>query len=180
MKRLLWSLPLALSPLLTGCLGCLRPAEPPPPPPAPPALRAPAGMPALPPDPRAAKPNPGALPAGSGTIGTVSLAGEPVAGSALNKFFPDGVTFTQEKKGFSMGNLKGGGTLAITDLRSNPSARDDYKTSGESVAGYPAKRVGQQGLGVLVGDRYQVMVRGNKDAASALASVNLSGLAQLK
>jgi hypothetical protein len=145
-------------------------------------VRAPSGLPDLPPDPRAQgnRSNPGVPAASSGPVGVVPLAGEPVAGSALNKFFPDGVTFTQEKKGFAMANLKGGGTLAITDLRSNPSARDDYKTSGERVAGYPAKRVGQQGLGVLVGDRYQVMVRGTANAQSALSSADLAGLAQLK
>ncbi|MGC4046686.1 MAG: hypothetical protein QM758_23080 [Armatimonas sp.] len=54
MKRLLLALPLALFPILSGCLGCMRPAEPPPAPPGnPPAMRAPAGMPEMPPDPRA-------------------------------------------------------------------------------------------------------------------------------
>jgi hypothetical protein len=185
MKRLLLTLPLALSPLLSGCLGCNRPAEPPPPPPGgPPAMRQPAGMPGLPPDPRAGRG--GMAPAnsgrsmGSGSVGVSALPAKPVSGSALNKFFPSGVTFTQEKNGFSMANLKGGGTLAITDLASNPSGRDKFKTSRESVAGYPASRVGQQGVAVLVGDRYQVMVRGTGNAESVLSGVKLSDLADLK
>jgi hypothetical protein len=186
MKRLVLTLPLALSPFLSGCLGCNRPAEPPPPQRgAPPAMRQPAGMPGLPPDPRAGRPgtapasNPGRT-VGSGSVGISSLPAKPVSGSALNKFFPSGVTFTQEKNGFSMANLKGGGTIAITDLASNPSARDKFKMSSESVSGYPASRVGQQGLAVLVGDRYQVMVRGTSSAEGVLGSAKLSELAGLK
>jgi hypothetical protein len=113
-------------------------------------------------------------------VGVAPLPAKPVAGAALNKFFPDGVTFTQEKSGFAMANLKGGGTIAITDLASNPSARDKFKSSSESVAGYPASRVGSQGVAVLVGDRYQVMVRGSANAEGAIGGVDLSGLAGLK
>ncbi len=186
MKRLFLALPLALSPLLSGCLGCNRPAEPPPPPPgAPPAMRQPAGMPGLPPDPRAGRPgmpasNPGRSMGSAGSVGTSALPAKAVSGADLNKFFPSGVTFTQEKNGFSMANLKGGGTLAITDLASIPSSRDKFKMSTESVAGYPASRVGQQGVAVLVGDRYQVMVRGTSNAESVLSGVKLSELSELK
>ncbi|MGC4046685.1 MAG: hypothetical protein QM758_23075 [Armatimonas sp.] len=118
--------------------------------------------------------------ANSPAVGSTTLPAKPVNGSALNKFFPQGVTYTQEKAGFSMANLKGGGTLAITDLASNPSARDKYKSSTETVAGYPAVKQGSQGVGILVGDRYQVMVRGSANAEGALGSANLSGLAELK
>lgn len=76
-------------------------------------------MPGLPPDPRGGKATVG------GGSGTAALPAKPVPGSALNKFFPKGVTFKQEKNGFSLAEIKGG-TLSITDLAGNPSGRDKY------------------------------------------------------
>lgn len=176
MKRLLLTLPLALYPLLAGCPS---PAEPPVAPPGnPPAVSQPAGLPDMPPDPRSAQGSSGHV--SHVEVGSTTLPAKPVNGSALNKFFPQGVTFTQEKSGFSMANLKGGGTLAISDLAGNPPARDKYNISSLSIAGYPATKSGTQGVSILVGDRYQVTVRGTANAEAALSSANLSGLAALK
>ena len=172
---------LACWPALSGCIGGSRPAEPLPPPPATTARRAPnpnARMSDLPPDPRA---NRRAMSSGqSGDVGTTPLPSKPVDGSALNKFFPKGVTFTQEKKGFSMANIQGG-TLSITDLASNPSGRDKYKSSADNLGGYPMVTVGNQGVAILVGDRYQVQVRSVAPGKEEwLKKVDLSGLAGLK
>ncbi|OQY45964.1 MAG: hypothetical protein B6242_09040 [Anaerolineaceae bacterium 4572_78] len=123
------------------------------------------------------------------------LPSNPVAGSQLNKYFPksDGgydVIHIQEKSGFSEAKLKKGGsevaTLAITDLASNPSARDKYKSSSKKIAGYPATNSGSKGTAILVGNRYQVQVRskdssfGESDRETWLKKFNLSGLSKLK
>ena len=140
------------------------------PPPGPPA-----GMPALPADPRAH-----GKPATAQVGADAALPAKPVAGSALNKFFPKGVTFKQEKPGFSMADVKGG-TLSITDLAGNPSGRDKYAASTEKIEGYPAVRVGNQGVAILVGGRYQVQVRSvSPDKESWLGKVDLAGLEGLK
>ena len=140
----------------------------------------PAGMPGLPPDPRAGRTAPTTRNAPLSDVGGAALPSKPVDGSALNKFFPKGVTFTQEKKGYSMANIQGG-TLSITDLAGNPSGRDKYRASTTQLDGYPMVAVGNQGIAILVGDRYQVQVRsvapGREDW---LKKVNLSGLAGLK
>ena len=138
-----------------------------------PPSRGPAGMPALPADPRAH-----GKPAGAGAGS--ALPAKPVPGSALNKFFPKGVTFKQEKPGFSMAEVKGG-TISITDLAGNPSGRDKYAASAEKIEGYPAVRVGKQGVAILVGGRYQVQVRSvSPDKESWLGKVDLAGLEGLK
>ena len=180
MKRLILTLPLALYPLLAGCPS---PTEPPAAPPGnPPAISQPAGLPDMPPDPRAGQNsgNSSRPAANNPAVGSTTLPAKPVNGSALNKFFPQGVTYTQEKSGYSMANLKGGGTLAISDLAGNPPARDKYNISSLSIAGYPATKSGTQGVSILVGDRYQVTVRGTANAEAALSSADLSGLAALK
>ena len=140
----------ALAALALGSVsGCFRGGNDasPAPPPGPPA-----GMPALPPDPRGGKPATG------GSSELAALPEKPVPGSALNKFFPKGVTFKQEKPGFSLADIKGG-TLSITDLAGNPPGRDKFSSSSEKLEGYPAARVGNQGVAILVGGRYQVQVR---------------------
>lgn len=180
---------------LSGCFSGCNPA-PSAPPPAPPAQSAPAGLPDLPPDPRALKSGvKSPTSASSGTVGTLVLPSKPVPGSALNKFFPndaDGYdrVFTQEKNGFAMANLNKGGktvaTLSINDTAGNPSARDKFKSAGRSVAGNPATNDGMSGIAVLVGDRYQVKIRATGSALSDaelqtwLEKFDLSGLAGLK
>lgn len=192
--------PLALLSLAGLSLaGCPSP-QPSAPPPAPPAQTAPAGRPAglpdLPPDPRAVRKGEGGVSAtASGAVGTTPLPAKPVPGGALNKFFPndaDGLNrvFTQEKNGFAMANLnKGKATVAqlsINDCAANPSARDKFKTAGRSVGGFPATNEGMSTLAVLVGDRYQVKVRATGSALDDaqmqewLQKFDLNGLAALK
>lgn len=175
-------------------MGCPSPQQSAPPP-APPAQTAPAGLPDLPPDPRAVRAGGGGSSAAAGSVGTLVLPSKPVPGSALNKFFPgdsDGFKriFTQEKNGTSMANLnkdgKTVGTLSISDTAGNPSARDKFKSAGRSVAGYPATNDGMSGIAVLVGDRYQVKVRASgptlsdSDLQNWVEKFDLAGLAGLK
>ena len=153
---------------VTGCFRGSNSAVSPPP------AGPPAGLPDLPPDPRGGKP------AAGGGGSTASLPAKPVPGSALNKFFPKGVTFKQEKPGFSLANVQGG-TLSITDLAGNPPGREKFSSSAEKLEGYPAVRVGNQGVAILVGDRYQVQVRSvSPDKESWLGKCDLAGLEGLK
>ncbi len=91
-----------------------------------------------------------------------------MAGGEFNKFFPASnddyeIVYTQEKIGFAEAVLKQGGedvaTLAIFDTASNPEAAAKYAASSEEVAGYPALAIGNNGMGILVADRFQVQVR---------------------
>jgi hypothetical protein len=102
-----------------------------------------------------------------------AVAREAIAGGEFNKFFPKGegdfdTVYTQEKSGFAQAMLKKDGnevaTLSIFDTVSNPEAAQDYKTATAQLEGYPMIDIGEQGTGVLVGDRFQVQVR-SKDAA---------------
>jgi hypothetical protein len=101
-----------------------------------------------------------------------AVAREAVAGGEFNKLFPkpDGdfdIVYTQEKAGFSQAVLKKGGnelaTLSIFDTVSNPEAAGNYKDATMQLQGYPMIDIGEQGTGVLVGDRFQVQIR-SKDA----------------
>jgi hypothetical protein len=102
-----------------------------------------------------------------------AVAREAVPGSEFNKMFPKpegdfDVVYTQEKTGFAEAALlkKGGSelaTMSISDTTSNPEAVDKYKESTEAFAGYPVAEIGEQGTGLLVGDRFQVQIR-SKDA----------------
>lgn len=183
-KRWLMAMPL-LSLSLLALTGC--PSAPSAPPAAPPAQ---SGLPELPPDPRAVRRGESA---GGGAVGTTPLPTKPVAGSALNKFFPGDAegydrVFTQEKSGFALANLnKGGKTVAqlsINDSAANPSAREKFKSASRTLAGYPLTSEG--GLAVLVADRYQVKVRATGGGLSAgeqeawLQKFDLAGLATLK
>jgi hypothetical protein len=191
----------AALPLLAISAGCFKTAEPPPAPPiaAPPAIvsKTPAGMSELPPDPRALKNSSTSTNSTSaGSVGLSPLPAAPVAGSALNKFFPndqDGYNrvFTQEKKGFAQAFLDKGKTkvaeISINDCAANPSARDKYKTASMQIGGFPAVREGMNsGLAVLVGDRYQVKIRATGGALSEndmeawLQKFDLNGLSGLK
>ena len=97
---------------------------------------------------------------------------EAVAGGEFNKMFPkaDGdsdIVYTQEKAGFAQAVLKKEGkevaTLSIFDTASNPEAAENYKAATTKLAGFPMIDIGEQGTGLLVGDRFQVQVR-SKDA----------------
>ena len=54
-------------------------------------------------------------------------------------------------------------TLSIFDTVSNPEAAENYKAATEKLAGFPMIDIGEQGTGVLVGDRFQIQIR-SKDA----------------
>ena len=116
-------------------------------------------------------------------------------GSTFNKFFPDPtgtyeVVPAQEKKGFAEYKLnKDGKTVAmlsVSDTSNLPSAALKYKTSTESVAGYPSVNQGTTGTGLLVNDRYQVKVLSRdpsftqEDRLVWLQKFDLRGLAKLK
>jgi len=124
-----------------------------------------------------------------------ATAQEALPGGEFNKFFPADnaeydVVYTQEKIGFAEAVLKHEGedvaTLAIFDTASNPEAAEKYAASSEEVAGYPALAVGNNGMGILVADRFQVQVRSKTDTFTAadretwLGEFDLAGLAALK
>ncbi len=101
------------------------------------------------------------------------VAGEPLPGSAFNKFFPepgDGYdrVYTQEKSGFAEAKLKQDGQdlamLSVSDTVSNPSAVEKYQDSTKAIANYPAVEVGSTATSLLVGDRLQVKVLSRTDA----------------
>ena len=121
--------------------------------------------------------------------------GEPVAGSELNKFFPDStdellLIYKQEKEGFAQANLSRDAvevaTLSISDTRSNPEAVDKYKESTDMIAGHPVAAMGSKATGVLVGGRFQISVRSLDDSFTEadrrawLEKFDLAGLSQLK
>jgi hypothetical protein len=119
---------------------------------------------------------------------------EAVAGGEFNKMFPkpDGDfdrVYTQEKAGFAQAVLKKEGkevaTMSIFDTVSNPEAAENYKDATMQLQGYPMIDIGEQGSGVLVGNRFQVQIRSkdaNFDKAQRqdwLGKFDLANLAQL-
>jgi hypothetical protein len=123
-----------------------------------------------------------------------AVAREGVAGGEFNKMFPKpegdfDVVYTQEKKGFAQAVLKKAGnevaTLSVFDTVSNPEAAENYKSATMDLKGYPMIDIGEQGTGVLVGNRFQVQVRtkdANFDKAQRqdwLARFDLANLEQL-
>jgi hypothetical protein len=129
------------------------------------------------------------------TAGQSATASEALAGGEFNKFFPqatDGylVVYTQEKRGFAEAVLKYEGeevaTLSIFDTVSNPEAAQKYKASGQRIGDYPAVEVGQNGAGILVADRFQVLVRAKSETFTMadrnrwLLAFDLAGLARLQ
>lgn len=124
-----------------------------------------------------------------------AVAGKPVAGGSLNKFFPRGsggysTVPAQEKTGFAEYKLNQGGKnvamLSINDVANNPSATQKFQQSSKTIAGYPAVDQGQNITALLVGGRYQVKVQSRdasftkSDREAWLQKFNLSGLARLK
>jgi hypothetical protein len=101
-----------------------------------------------------------------------AVSKDAVPGSVFNKIFPkpDGtfdVVYTQEKAGFAQAMLVKKGedvaTLAISDTVSNPEAAGKYKDVQETFEGFPIIEIGNNGTGLLVGNRYQIQIR-SKDA----------------
>lgn len=121
--------------------------------------------------------------------------GEVLPGGEFNKFFPrqEGdwdLVYKQEKKGFALASLQRGGEerafLSVTDLRSNPEAAEKYLQPSGEIQGYPSAEIGSNGLGVLVGGRFQVQVRSASpdftagDRAEWIRRFDLQGLEKLK
>jgi hypothetical protein len=115
-------------------------------------------------------------------------------GGEFNKFFPTGGdgyerVFTQEKQGFAEAKLKRDGKelamLAIFDTISTPATAENYANSTTTIAGYPAREIGQTQTAVLVNNRYQVKVLSRdpsftaSDRAEWISKFNLDGLASL-
>ncbi|NJL04359.1 MAG: hypothetical protein HC911_05475 [Chloroflexaceae bacterium] len=122
-------------------------------------------------------------------------AGQSLPGNTFNRFFPtagDGysLTYTQEKAGFAEARLSRDSTdlalLSVSDTNGNPSARTKFDTASMEVRGFPAVNVGNNGLAVLVADRFQVQVRAtdaNFTAAERqqwLEKFDLNGIAGLQ
>jgi hypothetical protein len=127
--------------------------------------------------------------------GQSAVSAESEAGSSFNKFFPKveapfDLVYKQEKTGFAEASLKHEGKevaiLSISDTRNNPESADKYKESSEKLGEYPLARVGSQGTGVLVADRFQVQARsmdpafGETERKAWLERFDLSGLSQLQ
>jgi hypothetical protein len=125
---------------------------------------------------------------------TPAVAKEAVPGSEFNRLFPrpEGdfdVVYTQEKPGFAEADLKKEGkvvaTLAISDTASNPDAAQKYKDATARLKDFPMIDIGDNGTGVLVGDRFQVQVRskdsnfGKAEREEWLSKVDLANLASL-
>jgi hypothetical protein len=124
-----------------------------------------------------------------------AVAKDATQGANFNKFFPAGGNgyervYTQEKKGFAEAKLKKAGKdvamLAISDIKSNPSAAAKYQESTKKIGGYPAATLGNTQTSVLVNNRYQVKVISRDPSFTAsdreawLQKFDLSGIAQLK
>lgn len=123
---------------------------------------------------------------------------EAVSGSEFNRLFPKpegdfDIVYTQEKSGFAQATLNRKGnavaTLSVFDTVSNPEAAQDYRDASARLGSYPLIDIGNNGTGVLVGDRFQVQVR-SKDANFSKADredwlkkfdlANLESLAKLQ
>jgi hypothetical protein len=124
-----------------------------------------------------------------------SVAKDAVAGAMFNKLFPKpagdyDIVYTQEKPGFAQAKLVRKGndvaTLSIFDTISNPDSAAKYKESTETFEGYPIVEIGNNGTGLLVGDRYQVQIRSNDanfskfDREDWLKKFDLANLAKLQ
>jgi len=101
-----------------------------------------------------------------------AVSKEAMPGSSFNKLFPKpegefDVVYTQEKAGFAQATLVKKGedvaTLSIFDTVSNPESAEKYKDTQDTFETYPIMDIGENGTGLLVGQRYQVQIR-SKDA----------------
>ncbi len=129
------------------------------------------------------------------TKGQSAVSKEAVNGSQFNRYFPKSangfsVVAAQEKKGFAEHKVNKGGKnvamLSISDTISTPASASKYKQSTSKIAGFPAVDQGQNGTGVLVGDRFQVKAQSRdpsftkQDRVTWIQKFNLNGLSQLK
>jgi hypothetical protein len=128
------------------------------------------------------------------TRGKKAVSTAAFEGSAFNKFFPKverpwDMVADQEKAGTAIWTLKKDGNtmaeLQIFDTASNPEARDKYREASEAVKGCPMAAVPGKGTGILVGERFQVVVRSKNDAFDTqarkawLEKFDLDGLRKL-
>jgi hypothetical protein len=129
------------------------------------------------------------------TQGQSAVSKQAVNGGQLNQYFPksaDGfsVVAAQEKKGFAEHKVNKGGKnvamLSISDTISTPESASKYKQSTSKIAGFPAVDQGQNGTGVLVGDRFQVKAQSRdpsftkQNRVTWIKKFNLNGLSQKK
>ena len=129
------------------------------------------------------------------TQGQSAVSKQAVNGSQLNRYFPKSangfsVVAAQEKKGFAEHKVNKGGKnvamLSISDTVSTPASASKYQQSASKIAGFPAVDQGQNGTGVLVGDRFQVKAQSRdpsftkQDRVNWIQKFNLNGLSQLK
>jgi hypothetical protein len=159
--------------------GCFKSAPPPP-------------APVTPPPGQVNVPRP---PAGPSGTPIAPPTGKVVEGGKFNKLFPAdeagyNVIYTQEKQGFAQAflnkNKKKVAVLSVSDIVANPEAINKYASATKKVAGYPAVAVGNNGTAILVGNRYQVQVRTEPNAAFTpqdretwLAKFKLADLARM-
>ncbi len=103
---------------------------------------------------------------------------EVVAGGDFNKYFPKvespwDIIYKQEKQGFAQANLNRDGTevavLSINDTASNPAAAEKYRSATAKIDGYPSAANGSLGTGVLVDDRFQVLIRSAPEKGLSMA-----------
>lgn len=128
------------------------------------------------------------------TRGKKAVSKEAFDGSAFNKFFPKverpwDMVADQEKPGTAIWILKKDGNtmaeLQIFDTVSNPDAKAKYRDATEALKGCPVTAVPGKGTGILVGERFQVVVRSKNDAFDAqtrkawLQKFDLDGLHKL-
>lgn len=124
-----------------------------------------------------------------------AVSRQAVPGALFNKMFPKpegdvDVIYTQEKTGFAQAKLVKKGRdvamLSIFDTVSNPEAANKYKDTEETFEGYPIIEIGNNGTGLLVGQRYQVQVRSTDanfskfDREDWLKKFDLANLAKLQ
>lgn len=127
--------------------------------------------------------------------GASAVVKDSSTGGTFNKFFPPSGggyerVYVQEKKGFAEAKLKQGTTelavMSISDTLNNASATAKFKTSAETIKGYPSVKQGTTGTALLVNDRYQVKVLsrnpsfGEKERKAWLEKFDLAGLAKLQ
>jgi hypothetical protein len=123
-----------------------------------------------------------------------AVSANAVEGSSFNRFFPQvespfDLVFKQEKTGFAQASLQQDGrevaVLSVSDTTSNPEAAEKYRGAPETLAGFPKAAIGEDGTGVLVGDRYQVQIRsmdpsfGPTEREQWLAKFNLAAISRI-
>jgi hypothetical protein len=124
-----------------------------------------------------------------------AVSKDALPGAVFNKMFPKpaddvDIVYTQEKTGFAQAKLVKKGqdvaTLSIFDTVSNPEAADKYNNTEETFEGYPIIEIGNNGTGLLVGQRYQVQIRSTDanfskfDREDWLKKFDLANLAKLQ